>query len=213
MAGYDLKEIISNLTDTEKRIIETYIQKGGSAKEIASMLNVSERTVYKALYKYRKAALEMGIDPSNFYLRKTVVSSAPQKQSISPDVIEEMKEQLLVEITRIIEESIQKSLRGVLEEFLSEQKASLSLRKDEPKNMALQESQLEYVFLRLSETLEKLNANIEKLNQKIDKLDVPRQFSGNSSAWSRETYTVETSLPSFVQGNPWIDILSRPRVP
>jgi Sigma-70, region 4. len=186
MAGYDLKEIISNLTDTEKRIIETYIQKGGSAKEIASMLNVSERTVYKALYKYRKAALEMGIDPSNFYLRKTVVSSAPQKQSISPDVIEEMKEQLLAEITRIIEESIQKSLRGVLEEILSEQKASLSLRKDEPKNMALQESQLEYVFLRLSETLEKLNANIEKLNQKIDKLDVPRQSSGNSSAWSRE---------------------------
>ena len=213
MASYDFKEIISNLTNTEKKIVETYIQKGGSAKEIASLLNVSERTVYKALYKYRKAALEMGIDPSHFYLRKTVASTAPVKQSISPDVIEELKEQLVAEITQRIEASIQKTLKSLLEEVLLEQRASVALRKEEFEAKPVQGVQHEYVFLKLSETLEKLNINIEKLGQKLDRLDAPKYHVSNSGTWNQDTYVAEPSLPSFVQGNPWIEILSRQRVP
>lgn len=212
MAGYELRKITSSLTDTERRIIETYVQRGGTAKEIASMLNVSERTVYKALYKYRKAALEMGIDPSNFYLRKTVASTMPGKPAVPLDAIELLRQQLVAEISRIVEESVQRTLRNILEELLLEEKVPLSLKGECSKSRAFQENQLEYAYTKLSETLEKLNSNIEKLAQKIDRLDSGRMLP-HGNGWSKDSYAAEPSLPSFVQDNPWIEILSRTRVP
>ena len=63
------RDVVSRLTVTERRIVEYFAKHGGSAREIADALGVSERTVYKALYRYRRIARSLGVDASGFYFR------------------------------------------------------------------------------------------------------------------------------------------------
>ena len=64
------KEVLDLLTSTEKKIVRDYILKGGTPKDVASRLNVSVRTVYKALYKLRKGLKERGFSPDDFYISR-----------------------------------------------------------------------------------------------------------------------------------------------
>ncbi len=64
------EEVLRRLTPTERRVVEYFVSNGGSAREIAGALGISERTVYKALYRYRRIAESMGYDASEFYFRR-----------------------------------------------------------------------------------------------------------------------------------------------
>ncbi|ABL78113.1 helix-turn-helix transcriptional regulator [Thermofilum pendens] len=208
----ELRNVLSNLTDTERRIVEVYMQRGGSAKEIASLLNVSERTVYKALYKYRKLALEQGIDPSNFYLRKTIAGTAakPVQQGVPSELLESIKQELVSELAKIVEESVQRALKSMLEDLVvprQDQRAPV-----EPVKPAVLEPHYDQVLYRLSDVLEKLNYNIERLAEKIDRLDssgTAKAIAHEPYSWQAKPITTEVSMPSYVQGNPWLEILSR----
>ncbi len=83
-------DVMKHLTLTERRVVEYFAEHGGSAKEIAEALNISERTVYKALYKYRRVASKLGLDASNFSFRRRVASVpspslATQGRSVTAD--------------------------------------------------------------------------------------------------------------------------------
>lgn len=58
-------ERVSGLTRTESLIVAAYMSRDPppKAKELASRLGVSVRTVYKAIYKYRRICRELGIEP------------------------------------------------------------------------------------------------------------------------------------------------------
>jgi len=64
------EDVLRRLTPTERRVVEYFASNGGSAREIAGALGISERTVYKALYRYRRIAESLGYDASEFYFRR-----------------------------------------------------------------------------------------------------------------------------------------------
>jgi len=82
------------LTETERRIIEIYLseEKPLKAKEIAERLGVSVRTVYKALYKFRKMGknryLNTSVNSMDMLIQKTLENLLPQIKDIIAREIE-----------------------------------------------------------------------------------------------------------------------------
>ncbi|AKG38920.1 MAG: helix-turn-helix transcriptional regulator [Infirmifilum sp.] len=212
---FDLEVIMGDLTDTERKIVEFFIKQGGTAREIASSLNVSERTVYKALYKYRKIAREKGIDPSAFYLRGTIQVPARSSNSspvIQPDHIELLKKELLKELAEILEKSVHEAVLSAFEELSLA--SSATLRRSSPMRTPQLNSEEPdiTIYRRLAENLERLNYNIEKLSIKLENLNggqLTQKISYLQYSTGDNNHGNNEMLPSFVQNNPWIEVLQK----
>jgi len=217
-----IPEVLKRLTDTEKKIVMTYAERGGSAKELAVVLGVSERTVYKALYKYRKIAKTMGIDPSKFYLRQNLASGSNGNGSVlsgpidSASIVNEIREAVLRDIKKIVEESVKEALKEVLSkqvlgiELTSETDKRSSIVNDPLSNIS---ERLVVLLERLSYGIDNLNNNIKVLSSKIDRINslgyqprlVGREGSNEKSVVNKSI----SDLPSYVVDNPWLEVLSR----
>ncbi|MEZ0345495.1 MAG: sigma factor-like helix-turn-helix DNA-binding protein [Infirmifilum sp.] len=211
----DIEAIMRELTDTERRIVEFFLRQGGSAREIASALNVSERTVYKALYKYRKLARENGLDPSAFYLRGTLqlqTAPPPERAPIQPDVMESLKKDILREVTEILEKSVHEAVLSAFEELFAASNLRYRPLPTPPPYKNPLENVDHVVITRLVENLERLNYNFETLARKLDHLQSfdTAQRTGHSQVQVGDNgYSGENVLPSFVQNNPWIEVLQK----
>lgn len=149
-------EGVSGLTRTESLIVAAYMSRDPppKAKELASQLGVSVRTVYKALYKYRKLCRELGIKPPAAYKRRSSGSGSQ------------------------LEEVVAEEVRRWLGEVLGG-----------PSPSAL-----------LSE-LRALRRSVERLNESINRLIMlleSQSLRGGDD---------QLDLPSFVKGNPWLEVL------
>ncbi|RLF06768.1 MAG: hypothetical protein DRK00_00615 [Thermoprotei archaeon] len=81
-------EGMSGLTKTESLIVAAYMSRNPppKAKELASQLGVSVRTVYKALYKYRKLCRELGIEPLTVSRRRSARSISQLEEVVAEEV-------------------------------------------------------------------------------------------------------------------------------
>jgi len=201
------EELLSGLTDTERRIVEAYLRHGGRAKDIAGLLGVSERTVYKALYKYRKLARERGLDASAFYLRSASSSAQPRfeaqpLQAGSPGVdVEELKREILEALIPVVEEAVRRGL----ERALALGGLGRAARPELDGSAAL--------LARLVEGIERLNENIVRLNHALASSAPVRAYGVSATASPQPSREAgddgKSGLPSFVVGNPWVELLSR----
>ncbi len=217
----EIEKILSGLTDTERRIVEYFLRNGGSAKDIASALNVSERTVYKALYKYRKLARENGIDPSAFYLRGTLQPAplpSARESVVTPGyeqryVIDRIKKEILEEITEVLERSVREAVLSAFEELLIASEPRLK-PVTAPKYTAILENSGYSVTLleKLVENLERLNHNFESLSKKLELIQrANTTYTGSQqpTVLEKSPSPLDDAMPSFVKDNPWIEVLQR----
>uniref|UniRef100_A0A7J3X7W7 RNA polymerase sigma factor 70 region 4 type 2 domain-containing protein n=1 Tax=Thermofilum pendens TaxID=2269 RepID=A0A7J3X7W7_THEPE len=206
------EELLSDLTDTERRIVEAYLRYGGRAKDIASLLGVSERTVYKALYKYRKLAREKGLDASAFYLRGGSLGALPRFESQQPRLrqarsqgvdVEELKREILEALIPVVEEAVRRGLERAL--VLGGWGRGVASRSELDSSTAL--------LARLAEGIERLNENIVKLNHALMSSGQARAYGVPAPAPPQPAREAggdrENGLPSFVVGNPWVELLSK----
>lgn len=202
------EEILSALTETERKIVDAYLKHRGKARDLARMLGVSERTVYKALYKYRKLAKEHGVDPSAFYLRGGGPSSFPESPHESSHrsalSLEELKRELIAELIPVIEEAVSQTLKKSLEGFLlSGRGQGVNAYTSSPVFRGGDSDQITRLIL----SIEKLNENISKFTEALSD-----RYYSSTAAMRPQHFSAtirDSSLPSFAVDNPWLEVLSR----
>ena len=188
------KEILDKMTKTERKIIIYYLEHGGKAKEIASALNVSERTVYKALYLFRKKLKEKGINPSELYLRSSI-EQKNAKAIVAPSSYEKNLEEIInKKILPIILNQVRNVLREELKKILYKEE------KNTEKEIIAQGDLVNAISV-LNNSIRELNENIVSLISFLNKKDNTQTNMKDIKIVARET------LPSFVRGNPWVEVL------
>ena len=188
------KEILDKMTKTERKIIIYYLEHGGKAKEIASALNVSERTVYKALYLFRKKLKEKGINPSELYLRSSI-EQKNAKAIVAPSSYEKNLEEIInKKILPIILNQVRNVLREELKKILYKEE------KNTEKEIIAQGDLVNAISV-LNNSIRELNENIVSLISFLNKKDNTHTNMKDIKIVARET------LPSFVRGNPWVEVL------
>lgn len=201
------EEILSSLTETERRIVTTYLQQRGKARDIAHALGVSERTVYKALYKYRKLARERGVDPSAFYLRG---GFGYQPENARDEIqrpllnVESIKQEIIAELVPVIEDAIRQAVKQSFEEILSGQRGRVPAAGPSASSSFKSDSDQ---ISRLILTIEKLNENLVRFGQTLTNLYSSSAPGSQQRSW--QSRSRDDSLPSFVVGNPWLEVLSQ----
>ena len=199
---------LAKLTETERKIVEFYLDRGGKAKDIATKLGVSERTVYKALYKYRKALRELGLDPSPLYLRKSLAQGDSGNGSM-PLPTHGVKEKAIGE--ELVEEIVRR-IREVIVEELERMLRAYGIAPPKPVEVR---PGVEKLLLDLNSLLSELNHGIRQLNSNIEKLILINTTP--KARVERQLATVEVwssnmaELPSYVIDNPWVKVLSERR--
>jgi len=215
----NVEKILSELTDTERRVVEYFLRHGGSAKDIASALDVSERTVYKALYKYRKLAREHGLDPSAFYLRGALQQPSVQtretqvaESAISQDIVDRIKKELLEEITEALEKSVREAVLSAFEEILVASETRIRAPPSVQRLPVTENVTDSPLLRRLIDSLERLNQNFESFSKKIELLHYSPALRNNINRpvfHEAEDPSPSGELPSFIKDNPWIEVLQR----
>ncbi|MEM0334791.1 MAG: helix-turn-helix domain-containing protein [Thermofilum sp.] len=201
------EEILASLTETERRIVVAYLKQRGKARDLAHALGVSERTVYKALYKYRKLARERGVDPSAFYLRGSFGYQPDNgRDELQRPLLnfEGIKQEIIAELVPVIEEAVRQAVKQSLEELLSGQRGRAAAASPSASNHLKSDSDQ---IARLILTIEKLNENLVKFGQAITNLYSTGTPRVQQHSWQNRAH--EDSLPSFVVGNPWLEVLSQ----
>ncbi|MCD6369656.1 MAG: sigma-70 region 4 domain-containing protein [Thermoproteales archaeon] len=95
----DEEKLLARLTETERKAVKEYLN-GLKPKEIASKLGISVRTVYKALWKYRKISGEKVVRAK----RRRIVEPSPTVNRLFSDLIRVLSElnATLIELNRNI---------------------------------------------------------------------------------------------------------------
>ncbi len=180
------------LTETERRIISVFFKRGGTAKEIANFLGVAPRTVYKATYKYRLNLKALGIELNE--LKRGVEKRSKRAQisavefrhpTESPD-----RELLLEEIRKVVRET--------LADIIGPQPVT-GFSQVDVEGVIEQLERLEKSIGKLAESIDRLALAFSELSVKAPLPRVKNENSDNSY--------IESSIPSFVQGNPWLAVL------
>ncbi|OYT31737.1 MAG: hypothetical protein B6U94_01970 [Thermofilum sp. ex4484_79] len=179
-----MRDPLENLTATEKKIVEAFLN-GLTFREIADKLGVSIRTVYKAVYKYRRNLREMGRHEEAEKLKrrgrrpkiekKAVLSREASLDKIASKAIYDV----LYEYTRKIIE------RGI-------------------KAIDKEECDGSDIYSKLNEIVQLLNAineNIIKMLNAISKIETVKTYE------TRTIFTGETEKLSFLIDNPWLEVL------
>ena len=186
-----LDEALSELTETERRIVIQYLKTRFQPKRLAESLNVSVRTVYKALYKYRKALRKRGIDPSELYLaKKSSDSAGPVAGEVALDT-----EKIRDIVKEIVEEHLEKlGILGVEESSGTEKQAADSIE-------TYLNKVEEVIYL-----LKEINRNIQELRRELSSIAKPIRTEGikQKVGVGEDSY----QLPSFIENNPWLEVLS-----
>jgi len=187
---FGLERALAGLTATERRIVQEYLQ-GSEPKEISEKLGVSVRTVYKALYKYRRNLREMGLEEvaeklkvrSRRMLRRAKANSAASEGCSGGGG------------------SLEGALAKVLLEALS---GYLSAR---PHGEGGLDGRELYALLReLNENIAMLRGAVARLSEEIAML---RGCLTSASAPPESGARAERSsgVPSYLLDNPWVEVL------
>ncbi|OYT32287.1 MAG: hypothetical protein B6U94_00420 [Thermofilum sp. ex4484_79] len=196
------REVLSEMTKTEQRIISYYLENGGSAKSIAKALGVSERTVYKALYLFRRKLRERGIDTSKLYLRSTT-----EARSIHPNKSElrcegkDLEEIISKRILPIILEQVRMVLHEELRKIFAKKKMLTDKSGFKINFEKVNEESLLSALSSLNRSIQELNRNILHLVSLLDKNDFLSEDNEIGTAPTAK------ALPSFIRGNPWMEVL------
>ncbi|RLE71177.1 MAG: hypothetical protein DRJ43_00260 [Thermoprotei archaeon] len=169
---------LDGLTRTERRIIAAFLSESPppKAKEVARQLGVSVRTVYKALYKYRKLCRERGVEPPIPYLR------GGSRRSGVEAIVEDVVRGLLPQLREVVAEEVRRWLVNTV---------------SCPPGTDGSQPEVETLLVALRD----LQRSIEKLNNSINRLidSLPRTSENLSTS-----NCVGEELPSFIVENPWI---------
>lgn len=187
----------AGLTATERRIVEEYLN-GHTPKEIAHKLNVSIRTVYKALYKYRKNLKELGFEEKAEMLKV-------RKRRRRSNTLASPKEQASSKSTdKSIEEAFLRALANVVYGQLF---SAPSHRINSPIKVIVDElctllRELNQSVSELKNALNKLSNEVALLRECIGEV---KEFNLRQSVpFVEET---EQPIPSYLLDNPWIEVL------
>lgn len=191
-----LNEALSELTETERRIVIYYLETRLQPKQLAESLNVSVRTVYKALYKYRKALKKRGIDPSELYLLKKPAKQDSILQTTDKEATAVDLEKIRSMVREIVEEHLAKL--GILE---NEKSNNIGKGSPDPNEKVYLSKIDEVIYL-----LREINRNIQELQRELSRASTPIRTERLKRIVSVRDGRVE--LPSFVENNPWLEVLS-----
>ena len=194
-----VEEALSELTETEKRIVTEFMKTKLPAKELAKKLNVSVRTVYKALYKYRRALKKRGIDVRNLYLLSSRNSKSKAKPAPKPEVSEQQNQVQSIEGMSVDIAWLRSEIKKIVMEYVQELGSVRAQANDtQEKTLALMQ--------RMIALLEEINKNLIALNRALERSRVMVRRAKPQSV--RLEIPLDSSLPTFVQGNPWIEVLA-----
>ncbi len=200
---------LEGLTLTERKVIEEF-SKGLRPKEIAQNLGISIRTVYKALYKYRRNLRNMGLEEEaeNFKVRRNTHSKLPTSELNA----RQANLSISNNFTNLLNlENLMSYLLGNL--IL---KNSTSLVMNENNELLKQISELILTLKTLNDTLNRvgnlvleLMNEITKLNNLLKSKDVlAYNYNPNVRVGNVNKVKLESKdIPSFLIDNPWIEVL------
>ncbi len=182
------------LTKTERQIISVFFKRGGTAKEIAEVLGVAPRTVYKATYKYRLNLKALGIDLNDL---KRGEDGKPVQAKPPALKARGLKNVLTREV---LLEEIKKVVRETLTDIMGIQSTPRSIQPQiNVDGIIKQLDRLESSIEKLAESIDRLAAAFSGLNVKVVTSKEESQGSGDNSSGQY--------MPSFVRGNPWLAVL------
>lgn len=181
------------LTATERRIVEEYLG-GHEPKEISQKLGVSIRTVYKALYKYRKNLRDMGLEEKAELLK---VRKRRKSISASANINERFSSK---HTGKPIEDALVKALASIVYGHI----LSTTNQQASPLTEAITE-ELCSLLRELNKSVNELRVALNRLSEEVALLrerlsEVPHQIS----------YSVEETkhpIPSYLLDNPWVEVL------
>ncbi len=202
-----MKENIIKFTKTEREIIKLHL-KGLSNKDIAQRLGCSIRTVYKALYKYRRALRE-GFSQEEILRSIGVVEKKDDNLNPTPQLITYSKSETSQALTAnpqinylpiptipiILPYTAQPlqsaaQLNGVLEKILQSLVKIESMLQKLETQISLMQQTLEAIQDRIP-----LSRQIPRITRKAEPKVEIRPL--------RQEY-----LPSFMVDNPWLEVLA-----
>ncbi len=181
-----VREALAKLTETERKIVESYFREGGTAREIASRLGVSVRTVYKAFYKYRKALKELGMGGEAVYLkRRPEAGTSPQggRATVAPLQTPVLDYSLLLPL-----------VKQAVREVLAEMGSSEGDRRDAASEVVEHLKSIERLLRDISAKMGTLVTVVSTRPMYVERQAPVRVLA-------------TAALPSFLRDNPWIEVL------
>lgn len=206
---------LEGLTLTERKVISEF-SKGLRPKEIATKLNISVRTVYKALYKYRKNLKKLGLvsEVEKYRIKRVKSSKVIQNEnSISRSEVSNIVKEANIPTSSVSDytQNLQfqtTQLQNLLAQILGGMVWYSFLQNGNNTNTMFREmisvlKQLVQVLESIDEKLARLVNNIYRINESL--------LKGNAMLTSEEeksnTFESNETLPSFLLDNPWIEVL------
>jgi len=182
------KDVFGSLTSTEKKIVKEYLRSRDiSPKELAMRLNVSVRTVYKALYKYRRELKRLGkIDEAEKLKRKR--GRRPRTVSVTSKKITPLNMDINSMASKAIYDAIYQYLMNILKEGVFR----TDIREEEINLLIKSINELKRSILLLNQNILYLIQNMGKQSIKKESLDRVEELS---------------NAPSFLIDNPWMEVL------
>ncbi len=208
------REALECLTETERKIVMEYLKTKAAPKVISENLGVSVRTVYKALYKYRKALKERGLDVTHLYLTnsrngrnrcngngKASAIQVARTHSVSGNLA-----------CHVPIEWLREEVRKLVEEYLNSLDGNRGYVRTGNESTDGRELELLEAMVSL---LREINKNLLSIRQLLAEQG---SFLASNQTVITTTHKLAAAtnedsgdLPSFVRDNPWINVLSSRR--
>ncbi|HDJ89485.1 MAG TPA: HTH domain-containing protein [Thermoprotei archaeon] len=187
--------ILDSLTSTERRIVEEYLKnKEISPKELAIKLNVSIRTVYKALYKYRRELRRIGnIEEAERLKRKR--GRRPKKIVNDASFTSSSGEYISDSLSNVASKAIYDAIYHYILSMLKEGVFKIDINEINLLVNSINE---------LRKSIVELNQNIIYLIENKDKIIVTNKIKIKNNIDEKNS---NEELPSFLIDNPWIEVL------